>query len=65
MSEDSSVPATGGERNKLKRDSMSAQDDTEYEDPETLILLQQKDEEIKKMQQMLQQMQEKLRNAPN
>ena len=35
--------------------------ESEYEDPETLMLLQQKDQEIKKMQLMLEQMQQKLK----
>ena len=35
----------------------------EYEDPETMMLLHQKDQEIKKMQAMLEQMQHKLNSG--
>lgn len=51
-------------RSKLKRES-TLSPEPEYEDPETLMLLQQKDDEIKQMQQMLHQMQEKLKNGTN
>ena len=63
MSEPLPTLVTLGERSKLKRDSVVT--DPEYEDPETLILLQQKDDEIKKMQYILKQMQEKLRTTEN
>jgi len=54
----------GSESRRLsKRDSMTVskgEEEEVYEDPETLILLQQKDKEIRKMQAMLDQMQHKL-----
>ena len=63
---DTSSPAAGERR--LKRDSLgpgakleTAAGESEYEDPETLMLLQQKDQEIKKMQVMIEQMQQKLK----
>lgn len=59
VSGDSNSPAVGADR-KLKRESV-ALPESEYEDPETLMLLQQKDQEIKKMQMMLEQMQQKLK----
>jgi len=59
VSEKTSSPA-GGDR-KLKRESLTVAVESEYEDPETLMLLQQKDQEIKKMQLMLEQMQQKLK----
>ena len=37
--------------------------ESEYEDPETMMLLHQKDQEIKKMQAMLEQMQHKLNSG--
>ena len=37
--------------------------ESEYEDPETMMLLHQKDQEIKKMQAMLDQMQQKLNSG--
>ena len=58
VSGDSNSPATG--ERKLKRESL-AMAESEYEDPETLMLLQQKDQEIKKMQVMIEQMQQKLK----
>ena len=52
-------PSTG--RNKLKRDSF-ASGKTDDRNRSTEQLLQEKDDEIRKMQQMLQQMQSKLEN---
>ena len=48
---------------KLRRESQNyaTAGESEYEDPETLMLLQQKDQEIKKMQVMIEQMQQKLK----
>lgn len=54
-------PCTG-ERRLLKRDSIAV-NESEYEDPETMMLLHQKDQEIKKMQAMLEQMQQKLNSG--
>lgn len=54
-------PGTG-ERRLLKRDSIAV-NESEYEDPETMMLLHQKDQEIKKMQAMLEQMQQKLNSG--
>lgn len=59
VSEEASCPA--GEDRKLKRGRDALTAESEYEDPETLMLLQQKDQEIKKMQLMLEQMQQKLK----
>jgi len=59
VSENTSSPAPGDR--KLKRESLTVAVESEYEDPETLMLLQQKDQEIKKMQLMLEQMQQKLK----
>ena len=59
VSEKTSSPAPGDR--KLKRESLTVAVESEYEDPETLMLLQQKDQEIKKMQLMLEQMQQKLK----
>lgn len=59
VSEETASPAPGDRR--LKRDSVALTVESEYEDPETLMLLQQKDQEIKKMQLMLEQMQQKLK----
>ena len=63
VSGDTSSPATADR--KLKRESVNygaaATGESEYEDPETLMLLQQKDQEIKKMQVMIEQMQQKLK----
>ena len=54
-------PGTG-ERRLLKRDSIAV-NESEYEDPETMMLLHQKDQEIKKMQVMLDKMQQKLNSG--
>ena len=56
--------AAGGERTKLKRDSavFATSRSQEELDQETEKLLHEKDEEIKKMHRMLQQMQAKLDN---
>ena len=62
VSGDTNSPATADR--KLKRESVNygaVAGESEYEDPETLMLLQQKDQEIKKMQLMLEQMQQKLK----
>lgn len=48
-----------GERGKLKRDSMTSNNDSSISDTDRLLL--QKDEEIRRMQDMLTQMQEKLK----
>jgi septin family protein len=58
-------PGAGGERRRMssKRESLVPAE-SEYEDPETLMLLQQKDQEIRKMQAMLDQMQQKLNSGP-
>ena len=54
-----------GERRRMssKRESV-APAESEYEDPETMMLLHQKDQEIRKMQAMLDQMQQKLNSGP-
>ena len=54
-----------GERRRMssKRESV-APTESEYEDPETMMLLHQKDQEIRKMQAMLDQMQQKLNSGP-
>ena len=54
----------GGPDRKLRRESVQA-GESEYEDPETLILIQQKDQEIKKMAQLIEQMQQKLNSGNN
>ena len=46
----------------ISRESI-APTESEYEDPETMMLLHQKDQEIKKMQAMLDQMQQKLNSG--
>ena len=52
---------TSGERNRLKRESLILKNDEKNKSTE--MLLQEKDEEIKKMQAMLQHMQAKLQAA--
>lgn len=58
------VGDTSMERKRMssKRESI-APTESEYEDPETMMLLHQKDQEIKKMQAMLDQMQQKLNSG--
>jgi len=58
------VGDTSMERKRMssKRESI-APAESEYEDPETMMLLHQKDQEIKKMQAMLDQMQQKLNSG--
>ena len=46
----------------ISRESI-APTESEYEDPETMMLLHQKGQEIKKMQAMLDQMQQKLNSG--
>lgn len=49
------------ERGKLKRDSISSQNEANITETDRLLL--QKDEEIRRMQDMLNQMQEKLKSS--
>lgn len=57
------LKSAGGEDGARQQASQPHSQEETYEDPETLIMLQQKEAEIKRMQEMLAQMQQKLSSS--